>query len=284
MKKLGIILGCLLVIFMMAAGRSQQTRKPIKKLLLIAHRGGVVDKERSENSLKALEEAIRRGYTHVEVDARCTKDGRAVCFHDRNLLREAGIDRNIPDMTLAEIKNVVLTRSSETIPTFEEYCARCVGRINLMVDIKGVEDQHLERFTRQIDSAMTKYGLVENSLFIMNKFPIYNQEKVADWFFARAKISWRVPSAKAEILKDYRPDPSRYNFIFNSPVELTKAEIDGFHRLGLPVIASVNMDHYKTGDPLQQGLDDVKKMLDYGVDGLQIDSCFDPVVFERMRK
>jgi len=49
-----------------------KTNDGIKKnpRMIIAHRGGVVDAERSENSLKALQEAILRGYTHVENDAR----------------------------------------------------------------------------------------------------------------------------------------------------------------------------------------------------------------------
>ena len=42
--------------------------------ILVAHRG-VVDETFTENGLPSLEEAIRRGYTHVEVDIRSTKDG-----------------------------------------------------------------------------------------------------------------------------------------------------------------------------------------------------------------
>ena len=60
--------------------------------ILIAHRGGVVDEERSQNSFKALEEAIRRGYSHVEIDARITADGHVVCFHNDELMEEAGIN------------------------------------------------------------------------------------------------------------------------------------------------------------------------------------------------
>jgi glycerophosphoryl diester phosphodiesterase len=54
--------------------------------LLIAHRG-VVTEESPENSLAALERAIEAGYTHVEVDLRPTKDGTAICLHDRSLRR-----------------------------------------------------------------------------------------------------------------------------------------------------------------------------------------------------
>ena len=83
---------------------SNVNSKP-QKFILVAHRGGVVDDSLSENSLKAMEEAVKRGYTHIEIDVRITKDGHVVCFHDRNLFRETGVDKNIDDLTLVEIKN-----------------------------------------------------------------------------------------------------------------------------------------------------------------------------------
>jgi glycerophosphoryl diester phosphodiesterase len=258
---------------------------PDQKMILVAHRGGVVDKDHSENSLKAMEEAIRRGYTHVEVDARCTKDGHVVCFHENNMKSEAGIDANISDLTLEEVRKIVLTRSKEHIPTFDEYCARCKGRINLMVDIKGVGDPWLGRYTKQIDEVLRKYRLLEDTLFIVNQFPVANQEKVVAWFLGRAKISWRESLLRTKIIQPYMPDPGKFNFVFNSPADFTQEEISGFHQMGLKVIASVNVDHYrgKPVDPMKQGVEDIKKMLDWGVDGLQIDSCYDPWVFERIR-
>ncbi len=256
-----------------------------KQLILVAHRGGVVDQERSENSLKAMEEAVRRGYTHVEVDARCTRDGHVVCFHEKNMKSEAGLDADITDLTLAEVKKIILPRSREPIPTFDEYCARCRGRINLMVDIKGVGDGWLEPYTLEIDQALQRHGLLANALFIVNRFPIGNQEKAVAWFLGRAKISWRASLLRTKILQPYEPDLARYNFVFNSPVDFTRGEIDGFHRMGLKIIASVNVDHYRGQpvDPLKQGIEDIKRMLDWGVDGLQIDSCYDPWVFERLK-
>ncbi len=275
---------CVLALFLALPSLGYAESK--KALVLIAHRGGVVDREHSENSLKAMEEAARRGYTHVEVDARCTKDGRVVCFHENNMKGEAGIDANISDLTLDEVRKIVLTRSRERIPTFDEYCARSNGRINLMVDIKGVDDLWLESYTRQIDEALQHHGLLENTLFIINQFPIANQEKVAAWFLGRAKVSWRASLLRTVIMRPYVPDPVKYNFVFNSPADFTRQEIDGFHRLGLKIIASVNVDHYRGRpvDPMEQGRKDIEKMLEWGVDGLQIDSCYDPPVFERMKK
>ncbi len=256
-----------------------------KNFMLIAHRGGVVDENRSENSLAALEEAIRRGYTHVEVDARCTKDGKVVCFHLADMKSETGLDASISDLTLEEVKKVVLLKSKEHIPTFDEYCSRCKGRIGLMVDIKGVPDRWIEEYTKEIDATLIKYGMVENTLFLINRFPVANQDKVVAWFLGRSRISWRVTWLRALLLQPHLPDVTKYNYIFNSPVDFTLEDIRGFHKMGLKVVASINYDHYRrTGNADTQGPADIKKMLEWGVDGLQIDSCYDPQVFEWLHK
>lgn len=253
------------------------------KFILIANRGGVVDDSLSENSIKGLEEAIRRGYTHVEVDARMTSDGFVVCFHDENLERETGVNINISDLTLVELKKIKLKKSQESVPTFEEFCSRCTGRIDLMIDTKGVGDKYLEPYAVQIEYFLTQYGLLQNALFILNRMPIRNQDKVADWFLAKSKTAWRYNVAKTRILAKAMPEPGKYHFVFNSPKDFTKEMIEEFHKIGLMVIASVNLSHYLTGDPMEQGLTDVAKMLEWGVDGLQIDSCYDPLVFPRIR-
>ena len=64
-----------------------QTQKKDNNLELIAHRGGVVNSKSPENSLKALNEAINRGYYMVEVDVRLTKDGVLITHHDKDFKR-----------------------------------------------------------------------------------------------------------------------------------------------------------------------------------------------------
>lgn len=282
MKNFYITILILSLLLALVAGCAQQ--KSQTKFILVAHRGGVVDDTTSENSIKGLEAAIDRGYTHVEVDVRVTKDGHAVCFHDNNLMREAGVDKNISDLTLEEVKQIKLTRSQESIPAFEEYCARCEGRINIMVDTKSGEVSDVDKYAREVEAALQKHGLLKDALIITNRPPSANQQKVADHFLGKAFVSWRNSLDETqELAKSMTGDISKFYFIFNSPRYLTKKDIKGFHEMGLLVIPSVNLAHYKTGDPVEQGLADVNKMLDWGVDGLQIDSRFDPVVFERIR-
>ena len=157
--------------------------RPSDKLrFLIAHRGGVVDSERSENSFKALEEAIRRGYTHVEIDARITADGHVICFHNADLIEEAGIEGRISEMSCEAITQVVLTRSGENIPTFEQYCCRCAGRIGVMIDLKGCRSEFVVSYGEKIRLSLEAHGLLEEAMILINKTPRDNQDLIADCF------------------------------------------------------------------------------------------------------
>jgi hypothetical protein len=48
---------------------------------------------------------------------------------------------------------------------------------------------------------------------------------------------------------------------------------------GLRAIASINRQHYLEGDPIVLGNQHIRHLMDCGVDGFQIDSCYDPVIF-----
>ena len=250
-----------------------------RRLIVIAHRGGVVDEERPENSLMALEEAIEKGYSHVEVDARATRDGHVVCIHDESLLRAAGIVRRVGDLTLNEIAEIRLTKSRETIPTFEQFCGRCAGRVNLMVDLKGAEEKHIDRYAREIEEALRSHDLLDEALMLINRIPINNQEKIARKFLGKARISWRSPLAETNSIFRQVTEPHKLYYVFNHGEDFTKEVVEGFHALGLPVIASINQGHYRHGDPIEQGLFHIQEMLDLGVEGLQIDSIYDKAVF-----
>ncbi len=257
-----------------------------KKILVIAHRGGVVDKTHSENSFGAVDAAIQRGYTHVEVDARLTKDARLVSFHSDNMKSETGVDANISDLTLEEVKKIPLSRSHEPIPTFDEFCARCANRIKVMVDLKGTSDRFLAYYAKQLEQTLQRHGLLESALIIIDQFPVNNQEKIADYFLGKALLSWRSDLLYTKLMWPHLPDPAKYRFVFNGPLELTKSEVEGFHALGMTIIASVNTQDYNplTSDPVKSGQEDIQKMLDYGVDGLQIDSVYDEFAFEQLKK
>ena len=252
---------------------------PLKPKTLIAHRGGVVDAHRSENSFKALNEAIHREYTHIEIDARITADGHVVCFHNDTLQEEAGIDGTISEMPLEAITKTVLTRSGETIPSFYDYCAQCADRIGVMIDLKGCPDTFIEAYAQEIETALADHDLLDDALILINQTPENNQAQIANLFLKKSRISWRKSLEETRTVAQQDPEFISNYYVCNHGDDFSAEEVTGFQEMGLEVIVSINTGHYKTGNAQQQGEDHIKKMLQHGVDGLQIDSCFDSLIF-----
>ena len=95
---------------------------------LIAHRG--VHYKYLENTIPSFLEAIKKQYI-IELDIQLTKDEEIIVFHDTNLKRIFGIDRDISDLTLKEIKKY------KYIPTLKESLNIINGRVPIIIDIKS---------------------------------------------------------------------------------------------------------------------------------------------------
>lgn len=70
--------------------------------LVVAHRGA--SHEIGEHTLGAYQAALAAGADGLECDVRLTRDGHLVLFHDRTLLRTAGVDKVVSEMSLAELQ------------------------------------------------------------------------------------------------------------------------------------------------------------------------------------
>lgn len=101
-----------------------------------AHRG-LFDNESDapENSLPAFEKAVKAGYG-IEFDVQLSKDGKLVIFHDATLTRMCGVEGNVWDYTLEELKTFKLANSEATIPTFEEALQLVNGQVPLVIEYK----------------------------------------------------------------------------------------------------------------------------------------------------
>lgn len=85
---------------------------------ILAHRG-LVDEFGVENTLSAFAAAAHCGVLHIETDVQVTRDGIPVLFHDKNLVRVAGIRKKIRSLTLAELKKIDIGFGNR-VPTLEE--------------------------------------------------------------------------------------------------------------------------------------------------------------------
>jgi glycerophosphoryl diester phosphodiesterase len=113
---------------------------PPGDVLISAHRAG--PPPAPENSLAALEYAIRDGADYTEIDVQLTSDGVAVLLHDVDFMRVAGDQRRITDVTYPDVRDLEMF-SSEDIPAEErkivslhEFLERAEGRIRVMIELK----------------------------------------------------------------------------------------------------------------------------------------------------
>jgi glycerophosphoryl diester phosphodiesterase len=109
-----------------------------------AHRGLHSDTV-PENSLAAFELACQRGFG-IELDVQLSSDGEVMVFHDYTLGRMTNIawkETKVCDLTCAQLGELALAGSDQTIPTFAEVLALVDGRVPLLVELKG-EDLNTE--------------------------------------------------------------------------------------------------------------------------------------------
>lgn len=99
-----------------------------------AHRG--LHKEGiPENSMAAFRAALDKGYG-IELDIHLMKDGNLAVIHDASLLRTAGVDVQIEDLTAADLENYRLEGTDEKIPLFKDVMALYEGKAPMIVELK----------------------------------------------------------------------------------------------------------------------------------------------------
>ncbi len=109
----------------------------INKYRYVAHRG-IFDNINNfpENSLLAFKEAIRDGYA-IEFDVRLTLDEKIIVFHDLNLKRLTGVNKDVDNCTLSEINKLKLLSTNQSIPTLEEVLDLINGSVPIVIEIKN---------------------------------------------------------------------------------------------------------------------------------------------------
>lgn len=102
-------------------------------MIIIGHRGAAG--MAPENTIPSIEAAVAEEVDMVEIDIQATKDGHLIVFHDDNLLRLAGKNVKIADLSLKDI-NMTGTHSGHPIPSFRE-AMEAAGKTPVLIDCKG---------------------------------------------------------------------------------------------------------------------------------------------------
>lgn len=128
---------------------------------MIAHRG-LHSEDIPENSCLAFSKAKENNYA-IELDVRLTSDKKIVVFHDDNLFRMTGENKEIKRCTLEEIKKLRLGKSNEKIPTLKEVLNLVNGEVPLLIEVKNdsIDISLEELLIKELDDYKGKY-LIES--------------------------------------------------------------------------------------------------------------------------
>ena len=88
-----------------------------------------------ENGLGSFQAAIDAGYG-IELDVQLSSDKIPMVFHDADLSRVCGVEGKIWDYTCAELQQMKLFDTDETIPTLQEALDLINGQVPILVEYK----------------------------------------------------------------------------------------------------------------------------------------------------
>jgi glycerophosphoryl diester phosphodiesterase len=163
-----------LVLAVVAATTTLGSLAALKRLKLsetmeiTAHRAGAA--HAPENTLAALEGAIRDRADWAEVDVVRTADDAVVVSHDLDLARFGGGTRRVRDTTLAEMKALDVgsalgfgaTFAGERMPTLAELLAAAKSRMRLNIELKPADPGDEEPLTRLVIAEIQRAGMADS--------------------------------------------------------------------------------------------------------------------------
>ncbi|WP_342545049.1 glycerophosphodiester phosphodiesterase [Lysinibacillus sp. FSL W7-1291] len=129
---------------------------------IIAHRGYVAGNV--ENTISGLVNAANAGADLIEIDIQQTVDGEFVVFHDRTLRRLAGKNGVIANMTLSELKSLIIHQNgySDKIASLED-CIEIAKALDvaLLIELK-VHGQETEDVLPKLVEKLRQYKVLDS--------------------------------------------------------------------------------------------------------------------------
>ncbi len=158
MISIAIILIIAVILFLLylftLSGRVGFTDFKDFKKYQFAHRG-LFGNGIPENSIKAFENAVANGYG-AELDVHLTKDGNLAVIHDSSLLRTAGVDLKIEDLTLLEAQSYGLENTNEKIPSLQEVLALFEDKYPLIIELKS-QNNNVNKLCKVVAEVLDNY-------------------------------------------------------------------------------------------------------------------------------
>lgn len=243
---------------------------------LIAHRGGITDHHRYQwNSIEALDAAIKRGYSGVEIDIRSSKDGILFLYHNPTFRTDYDTDARCADLTWNEIQKLrPLDGHTKPPVSMEEYCGYAKGKIkDIMLDIKVKHPS--KTFYGKLENILRANGLLRHSYFIGH----------GGYFRGKGLITMLIKERK-KYWKKYKHNTGKYYFLFAGIDELNSRLINWCKDNQILLMACVNRPWRKavTEQDIENADKDLSWLKTWGVRYYQIDSDYDSIFINKIRQ
>lgn len=124
-----------------------------------------------ENTMAAFDAAIASGYA-IELDVRQMRDGAVVVFHDADLTRACGVDRDLAELAWGDVNQAGIFGTEHRIPLLDEVLVRTAGRVPLLIEVK--EDRRHPGIERALHEKLSQY----NGPFALQSF----SPTIVRWF------------------------------------------------------------------------------------------------------
>ena len=179
---------------------------------IIGHRGA--SDNAPENTLSSISEAWSQDADGVEVDVRLTKDLELVCIHDKTTLRTAGLDAEVSETTLNEIRRMDAGAwrgkewVNEPIPLLTEVIELVPEEKKLFIEVKNGL-----RAIEPLHKILKNYKNKHNNIYIISF-----QEKVIE------KIKEKIPTIKANLLISFDKTPNIEKNIIRDKIKNLRAD------------------------------------------------------------
>ena len=194
----------------------------------LAHRGLHVE-GRLENTLAAFAAAADAGYG-AELDVHLSADGVPVVVHDEDLVRVAGLDRRVADLTVEELAGVRLLDGSVGGPTLAAEID--LMRATLLLarhDNAEVEVRHyLQAFARMADDLRGDPAIGQGGGAAVRRLREYLFEQ-GGFHGSRHDYASRSNSYMNEVLDDRESD--RRDVVSGRSAAQRDAVLEVFHEL-----------------------------------------------------
>ena len=261
--KLGTVSTVFIFILLLIMTRSEKS-----DIKIIAHRGG--SNLAPENTMAAFQNALDLGVDMIEIDIEQTIDSVVVVIHDTKVDRTTNGKGKVDSLTYSYIKTLDAgswfnTRfKGEKISTLEEVLEAVNGKATVLIEIKSGDERYpgIEKRTVEAIQRFNAHSWTIVQSFnkkTVERVKILDNKIITYYLLGRNFMSY-YHSLQAKNKKNKTQE-----FLFDGIAVhysmLNAASVDSVKQMGLGVFTWTVDEE-----------DDMKKMIEFGVDGIITDS------------